>query len=208
MSGLNSKLNSVEDKLDKIDKYINEHKRTFWDKIKGTKKKEKTFKLPNKIRMGAKRKIKQNYVFVLFIRTNGSIDIEWAPITNDLVYVRRTGIYYAASAEFIMRYKNFPAMILPEWNLLPIKVAKEQNIVDSKKNSGNEDVEKPFSPQENYQEASDTGALSHPERVVLQAAKMAEMKPPKAMGGKTLLWVILGAIVILYLISQMFGGGT
>ena len=105
-----------------------------------------------------------------------------------MVYVQDIGTYHLADVKHMLRYKNFPAMVLPEWSLEPL--TKKVKAFDSK---------------EHYEETEKKGAIATYQKVIINAMKMAQLKPASAMAGKTILWVLVAAVAVLYLISQMIG---
>jgi len=176
----------LKEKVDDIYKFIKKldetpPKRTFSDKLTGKNKPKKEFKLAGRIRAGWKSKLKKNYVLVFRVRTNGEVVINFAPINNEMVYIQDAGTYHIANTEFLLRYKNFPAIILPEWSLKPLSLSEHFKGTVTKQES------------------------SLPQKVIINAMKMAQLKPSGAMAGKTILWVLVGACGVLYLISQLLG---
>ena len=165
------------EKLDKVPPV-----RSFSDKLTGKNKPKKEFKLAGRIRAGWKSKLKKNYVLVFRVRTNGEVVIHFAPINNEMVYIQDAGTYHLANTEFMLRYKQFPAMILPEWSL------------------------KPLSLSEHFKKTTEKQESALPQKVIINAMKMAGLKPSGTMPGKTILWVLVAAVAVLYLISQMIGG--
>lgn len=177
---------SLKEKTDEIYKFIKKldttpPKRSFTDKLTGKNKPSKEFKLGAKITTGWKTKLKKNYVLVFRIRSNGTLVINFAPINNDMIYIQDAGTYHISNIKYMLRYKNYPAMILPEWSL------------------------KPFSPAEHFKETEEKEELALPQKVIINAMKMAQLKPSGAMAGKTILWVLIAGVVVLYLISQIIG---
>jgi len=172
----------------------NAPQQTFMDKLKGTKKLEKEFKLPKKFRLDSKRKLKENYAIIFYIRDNGSLDIYNAPIVDEGVYIKESGMYHTATANYVLRYKKYPALIIPEWNLNPIGKPEEQK-------------PHPFDPSTDIAEAEEKGMLSLPQKVLINRLALAEaglLKKGK-MGGKMILWVILGGIAVIYGLSKLLG---
>ncbi len=193
--GLASEVRDVKETLKDINKHFNAPQRTWKDILLGKKKVGKEYKLPRKIRVVGKKKVKQNYVLLFYVRTNGNLEIEFAPINNDLVYVRQTGIYHAANAKYVMRYQKYPVMIVLEWSLLPLNSEEEHM------------KSRPLDLEEHYKKAEERGEISFPEKVVIAATKAAQMGSPIQFQQKT--WVIIGIIVVvaLYLLSTIIGGG-
>lgn len=179
---------SMKERIDNIEDHLQikpieaePPRRTFKDRVTGRKSLKKEFALPKKIKAGHKRKLKQNYAVVVYIRTNGWIDIQFEPIVNDLIYIRQTGLYYAATAEYVMRYKQYPMVIQPEWAVTP------------------------FSPKDHEKATNEEGKSALAQKVYIQIMKMAAMGGPKKFGGKTILWIIVGGVALLYLLSQIIG---
>jgi len=187
-TGLNKRLKEMEEKLEQYEKYFEGEetpKQSGWDKFLGKKSMKKEFKLPRKVTTGKRRKLKQNYAIVLYIFSNGYADFFFEPIIDDKIYIRQTDKYHAATSEYVIRHKEFPMIIQPEWSLVP------------------------FSPREHSIETTEKGEVSFPQRFLIRVMKEAQLGKPKGFGGKTLLWIIIGAIVVLYLITQVItGGGT
>ncbi len=176
----------LKEQIDDIHKFVEKMDevppiRTFSDKLTGKNKPKKEFKLAGRIRAGWKSKLKKNYVLIFRVRTNGEVIIHFAPINNEMVYIEDIGTYHMANTEFMLRYKNFPAIILPEWSL------------------------KPLSLSEHFKKTTEKQESALPQKVIINAMKMAGLKPSMAMRGKTILWVLAAAVAGLYLLSQIIG---
>jgi len=184
---------SLKEKTDDIYKFIKKldevpPKRSFADKLTGKNKPKKEFKLGRRITAGWKTKLKKNYVLVFRIRTNGTMIIHFAPINNDMIYIQDAGTYHISNIKYLLRYKNYPAMILPEWSLKPYVPPKA------------------FSPREHFKETEDKEELALPQKVIINAMKMAQLKAPSGiMTGKTILWILVVGGFVLYLLSKIIG---
>lgn len=184
---------SIRDRLNKLDelnKIISDHerlegapKRGVWDRITGKKSTSKQFKLPGKVRRGvkSKKKVKQNYAILIYVRTNGYSDIDYAPIENDMIYVKQSGLYHLATADYVLRYKKFPLIIIPEWTL------------------------EPFSPKSHLKTTIEEGKLALPQKAIINMVKLAQLGPKKPMLSGNMLWIVFGVVIALYFISKMFG---
>ena len=146
-------------------------------------KKNKKFKLPLKITMG-KGKLKKNYILILFLQTNGNCIFKFEKIEDNTVKIN--DIYYDASADYIMRYKKFPLLIIPEWNIKPIR-QPDGRIVNAPA---------PFESKENMEEATKKGSLSATEKVILTAIKLDLIKPKMKFN-----------IGMILLVLALLGGG-
>lgn len=151
--------------------------------MKEEKANEKKFNLPLGIKIGSKGRIKKNYILVFLIRTNGQLLIKFLPIENDMIYLNGNDTYHIATTDYIGYYKNFPAIILPEWSLRPLQREKMM------------------------EETTANGELALPQKVIINAMKLAQVKPKSAIAGGKMIWLIVGIIVVVYLIYQMITGG-
>lgn len=163
---------SVTKKLDKLIEIL--------DKEEGKDKKKKKFKLPLNIFL-QKGKIRKNYVIVQLIRMNGGIEYKMIPIQDNTIKVGDT--YHEATADYVLRYKNYPFIILPEWNIRPVKKGGEtkEEIVAWK-------------PSDNVKEAIKKGQLSSAEKFILHAIKMDQIVQRKPINFKIIL--IVGALLV------------
>jgi len=125
---------------------------------------------------------------VIILKTNGNTLIDMLPIDNEMVYLKETDTYHVASTDFVGTYtqqnKQYPVIILPEWSLKPLK------------------------RHELFKETIENKELANPQRVIINAIKMAQLKPKSMLGGSSMIWIILGICVALYFVYQMFTGGT
>ena len=166
---------SLVKKVDEIAKYIE------LQKEQEGKSKGKKFKLPFGVMVGSKNKIKKNNVLVFSISSNGSIDIKFVPVINEMIYLPNHQLYHLASADYMLRYKKYPVIIQPEWSLIP------------------------FSPKDHLEKTEKNKEISLPQKVIINAVKLAQLKLKTPLGGKAILWVIIGIVGILYLISKITG---
>jgi len=136
--------------------------------------KKKKFRMPMGIKM-QKGKIRKNYAIVLIIKTNGSVFFKMVQIEDNTIKIGET--YHEATAKYVLRYRRFPMIILPEWNITPL--SEPENEV--------------FSPEKNLKEAMDKGKLSSAEKFILHAIKMDLVKAKPKMNIITIV-VIIAAI--------------
>lgn len=143
---------------------------------KEPEKKEKKFKLPLGTAIGGKSKVKKGYALVVLLRTNGSTLMKFFPIRDDLVYISEIDTYHISSTDFIGYYKKYPLIIVPEWDLQPLRRHKL------------------------FKEAVANERLAKPQRAIIQAIHASQLKPKSALAGTGLLWLIIGGIAVLYII--------
>ncbi len=181
---------SMQGKVDDIFEFIDDlkekqpsPKRSVKDILTGKNKPVKNFKLSKKFTAGFRGKTKKNYILVFYVKTNLNLSIHYSPIENNMVWIRETGLYHEITPKYILRYDKHPAVIIPEWCLYP------------------------FSPSGHYEDADEKGGLAGPQKVIINAMKMAQL-PGKGIGlpGKTLFYIVIGIVVILYLVSQIIEG--
>jgi len=145
--------------------------------------KKKKFSLPLGIKL-QKGRIKNNYIVVMIIRTNGTVNFKMVQIEDNTVKIGE--VYHEVTAKYILRYKKYPMIVLPEWNITPISKPEEQA----------------FQPEKDLKQAIEEGKLSAAEKFILHAIKMdlVKQKPKIKMG--TIL-IIIGVVVAgLYFLNQ------
>lgn len=145
---------------------LNEKLDVIIDKL--TKEEEKKFKLPVMMRLFGKFKMRKGFCIVFFVRTNGQIEIKMVGIEHDTVKIN--DCIYAANADYIMRYKRFSVMIIPEWTMIP------------------------FSPADNFTKASIEGELTAAQALVIAKMKTDAIKPKFNLniGGILIAAVVIG----------------
>lgn len=129
-------------------------------------KKDKLFKVPGKLSVG---KLKKNYILLIRLRTNQQVVIDKLPIEDDMIYLKDSDTYHSATTDCVWRYKNFPVMILPEWSLQPI------------------------SPTELFEKSVQNKELALPQRALIKAIEMSQIKKKKGMN----IWIIVGIIIAI-----------
>lgn len=145
---------------EKVDKLIE-----FFDKQQNNEKKAK---FPS-IRFRVQKFIfsRLNWILVMFIRTNGSIKLKKVKPVDNTIKIGDT--IYDCSADYIMRYKRFPMIILTEWNM------------------------KPFSPADNFKQAVAEGTMTSTEKVIMAKMEKDAIKG-KWSGSMGKILVIIGII--------------
>jgi len=148
------------------------------EKEEDKKVKDKKFKLPFGIRAFGRRKLrKKNYAIVIWIMENGSVDIKFVPIVDNTIKVGDT--YHDASAQYVLRYKQYPMIIQPSWNI------------------------KPYSSKEDIKKAVEEGSLSAPEKFIINKIEMERVKKSKV--NAKAIGVIILVIVIGYFVASSAG---
>jgi len=150
---------SIPEKLDNI-----------LQKLENTEGKKK-FKLPFLIRWFGRFKLKKDFVIVQIIKTNGQVSFKMLKIEDGTVKIGET--IHDACASNVLRYKKYPLIIVPIWNM------------------------KPFSPRENLEEAEKEGTLTAAQKLILTKMKMEVVKPKMNWNMKTVL-VILAVLAAGY----------
>lgn len=198
MSRISERLENIEEYFEDIAKQKKAPKRTFFDKVTG-KKKTKQFKLPTKITKGSKKKIKKNYALVIYIRNNGYLEFNYAPIVNDLIYMKQSGLYHSATADYMLQHmsrgKSYPVLIQPEWALTPIKKGDTVTYQQS-----------PFSAKYHAEDTITKGDQAAKQKILIEIVKQSQITGQKGkIPGKTMLWIIVAIIIVLYLLNSFLG---
>lgn len=129
---------SIKEKLDKlIDNFEAE-------------KKKKEFKLPLSVRLQQGKIKRQNYSVVMTIDTNKGVNFKMVQIEDDTIKYKEN--FYSASAEYILRYRKYPLLIIPLWTMIP------------------------FSPSANFKESEEKGMLTAAQKLILTKMKMEVVK--------------------------------
>ena len=138
----------------------------------------KMFKLPFGIKGQLKTLAIKNRILVFFLTTNRTIKPLIAEIKNDFIVIN--GTPHNCSNDFVFLWMGkYPAIILPEWDLNPIGT-------------------------KNYYDALEEGRTADAAKTIIKMIESGEVETKAKLGGKALIFIIIGAIVVAYLI---FGGG-
>lgn len=138
-------------------------------------KTEKKFKLPGKARV-SKSKAKNNYVTVCFINENREVVFKRVQIKEGTFIHDDTP--YLATTDYMLTYKSKPFLIVPAWSI------------------------KPFSPEQNYDQATREKNTTVGYRLLLNTMKN-EMVSTKKKINIAVILIILGIIgAVAYFGSQ------
>lgn len=152
------------------------------------KKKTKIPKLP-KIK---KSKLIKNYALVCYLMDNHVANLEWVEIENDYIYIKKTNTFHLATSGSVMnlklKNKIVPFIIQPVWSLESL-------------------TEKTFDPVKHYDDTIKANKGANPQKVLITLLEQANLKLKGKMGGKALLWIGIIAIVVIYMLMQLFGKG-
>jgi len=158
----------TEEKLtDKMDKLLNK-----LEESAGSKE----FNLPWSVRLGV-GKAKKNFCIAIIIRTNGRMIMKWLPIEDDTVMFNEH--IYSATANYIMRYKRHPVIIISEWS------------------------SEPFSPVESYEKAVRDKTLVAGQKYIMTKMKLEAIKPKMEWNIKTILIILVVLGVGYYALTKM-----
>jgi len=148
------------------------------------KKKKKKFKLGRKLEKLSKVKLKQNYIIVLYLRTNGTILINQYKIEDEKIFIKESGLYHSVTTDSILNYNGKPFVIQPEWSLTPII------------------------PREHALKTQEKGESALPQKVILELSEAGKIKKKSALpfSGKIALLILVAVVFIAYTLSKLFGG--
>ena len=179
---MSERIGQIERVLSIEDKKQDAPERSLLDKLTGQNK-TKVFKLPRKATLGHKGKLKKNHALIMWIRSNGNVDFNLAPIEDDFVYNKFSELWHSATADYILRYRQFPLMIIPEFSNVPYKIKEHAFDIEEK------------------------GLSSRAQKVLLDIEKQAALAGKRKVSGKMMLGILIAAAVVIYLLSQVLGGG-
>lgn len=145
----------------------------------GQELKKGKFKLPWKIRgkiRNLKKLIAKNQIQVMLLTTNRGIQ----PTIGDLIsgmLIIGDKIYDGAADVVWLWNGKVPTAIVPEWDI------------------------KPLTPEYLHSEAEINSRIIHPQTIMIRAMELKEaMQKSKMPSMKILIWILLGAIVVGYII--------
>jgi len=147
------------------------------------KKKGKKFDLSFGQKMGAKQKLKKNYVLVILLRTNGNINIKFLQVQDGMIYLKDNKTFHIATTKHIGYYKKYPVIIQPEWDLEPLS-------------------------RVSLMEAAEGGKYATAQNVIIDAMERVanKLKAKNKLAGNAVIWILLGGAIVVYLIYSMIIG--
>lgn len=193
---------NINKKLDKVLRYL---KKAFKKKIdvkdgenlslngkvdeilrvfEGSNVKIKKFRLPMKIRMSMKRYYKKNRIIILKAGYNNTLFPVSQVMSNGMIKLK--GQLHTVPVDRIMMWKGkFPCIFLPEWQITPEKI-------------------EPISTSEVSNKAEKDHNLVEAQTYLIRAFKKEALGlVGKKLGGKAIIWIVIAAAVIGYI---LFGG--
>jgi len=141
--------------------------------------KKKAFRLPFRVKSQLKKLALKNKVQIILLQNNGNLKPTIAEIKSGMVMVGDK-IYDGNPKGIWLWNGKFPTMIIPEWDLRPIN---RENL---------------------YNDAVEKKSLADPQTLIIRGMEFKESLQPKGLGGKTLIWIGIGGIVVFYV---LFAGG-
>ena len=129
------------------------------------------------IRLTKGKTKRNNYAVVQTVRTNGSVRFKMMKIEDDTIKIGEN--FYSASADNVLKYKRYPLLIIPEWNI------------------------QPFSPANNFKQAAKDGTLVAAEKLILTKMKQEAIKNKFSMNWKIILVVLGLGAGLLYLLDYL-----
>lgn len=141
--------------------------------------KKKSFKLPFRVRSQLKKLALRNKVQVLLLQNNGNIKPLIAEIKEGMLIIGEK--FYDGNPKGLWFWNGkFPTMLVAEWDLLPL------------------------SREALYNDAAGNKRLSNPQTIIIRGMELKEALQGKGLAGKSIIWIIIGGIVVFYV---LFAGG-
>lgn len=162
-------------RLLKIDETISQKLDKIIEKIE-QQDNGKKFKSP--VGFFGRQKLKnksKDYCIVQILRTNGNVEFKVMRIEDNVIKLDNES-FHEASADYIMRYKRYPLIILPEWNIKPLSNKVE-----------------PFKASDNFNEATKEGTLTSTEKFILNRIHADLIKPKSSIN----IWVVLIGLAVV-----------
>lgn len=135
--------------------------------------KKKWFKMPWKVKNKQKRLAKTGKLQVIFMRENRNIEPLVCPMEDGMI--KLNGKFYNAAEAFVYLWLGkFPTIVLPEWSLVPVG--------------------------QQFDELEDKTKSVYAETHIIAAMQKAELEDKKKISSKTIIWILIVAIVVGYLL--------
>lgn len=129
------------------------------------------FKIPFRGKV-SRRKIKKGWTTIMKIDNNKNITFERQPIVEQTTIVDE--VPRLATTNHILFYKNRPWIIQPGWST------------------------KPFSPEENLEDAIKTQHTTQGHMLLLNRMKTEVLKPKRTVSGLIIFGIVIGVIALGY----------
>ena len=139
------------------------------------KLKKQHFRIPFRVKAQLKKLAMKNKVQIILLQNNRNIKTTVGDIKDGMIILGEK-VYNGSSEGIWLWNGKFPTVILPEWDLNPI------------------------TPPALYKDAVEKGRLADPQTFIIRALMYKEMLQPKTIAGKTIIWVIIGGIVVFYVL--------
>lgn len=137
--------------------------------------KKKAFKMPFKVKSQLKKLAKKNKVQAIMLQNNRNIKATIGEIKDGMLLIGDK-IYNGSSEGTWLWEGKFPTVIIPEWDLNPL------------------------TPTGLYANAVENKRLADPQAIIIRAMEFKESLKPKGLAGKTLIWILIGGVVIFYML--------
>jgi len=144
--------------------------------------KKKAFKLPFRVKSQLKKLALKNKVQVILLQNNRNIKTTIGELKDGMLLVGDK-IYDGSTSGIWLWNGKFPTAIVPEWDL------------------------KPLTPEGLLSEATENKRLANPQSIIIRAIEFKESLQPKQIAGKTMIWLLIGGVIVFYVLFAGGGGG-
>lgn len=140
------------------------------------KMKKKTFKFPSKVKRQLKKLAKKNKLQVILLQHNKNIKPTIGELKEGMLFIGNK--IYDGSTDCVWLWNGkFPTAIVAEWDL------------------------KPLTSDRLYTKTIEDNSISHPQTIMIRAMELKEVMQQKAgIGGKTLIWILIGGVIVFYVL--------
>lgn len=154
---------------------------------------KKKFKIPFKYRSGVKKKLKDGKILGIICKSNKSIELKYLPIEGGLIQINEYQ-FKAFEREAVYVYNNkIPAVVVYEDRLTPVGGITEEYKGMLLQGSEDKELSKKL-----------IGINDFAQQTIIRAIEKIELD--KELGKKkkslNIVWIIIGIVVVIYLISQ------
>lgn len=134
-----------------------------------------------------KSKLEKNYVLYIWIYPNGQLRVDKVqPTPDNITKSKHRDTYHMFGGEYVMRYGKYPVVLQYVDSVEPVKLGEK------------------ITPEKLAEEVKKYGKGLDAQTFMIKVMELSALSAIKKGGAKILLWIIIG-VVVLYLITQLFG---
>jgi|TARA_Y100000310_G_scaffold342241_1_gene444504 hypothetical protein len=159
----------INEKLDHLTETLDNLSQS---KKKKDQLKKKMVKMPYGVKSQLKRLAIKNKALVVLLKANRCIETKIGEMRDGFLLLDER--IYQGSPDFVYMWQGkYPCVVIKEWDLSPIGV-------------------------KDYYDSVDDGRSADAQQIIINALEFRESMMPKKLGGKAIIWIIIGGCIVGY----------